>query len=89
MLQNKRDTQGLMGLVSKNKRWDIAVLVLCPFVATYYLLPHPLHGIPRDRIGYSEICKGIRRKMKEDIRKHDEKQIIKAIDNSKSLKQAR
>ena len=27
--------------------------------------------------------------MKEDIRKHDEKQIIEAIENSKSLKQAR
>ena len=27
--------------------------------------------------------------MKEDIRKHDEKQIIEAIENSKTLKQAR
>ena len=27
--------------------------------------------------------------MKENIRKHDEKQIIEAIENSKSLKQAR
>ena len=34
-------------------------------------------------IAYSEICKAIRRKMKEDIRKHDEKQIIEAIENSK------
>ena len=47
------------------------------------------NGTPTDNIEYSEICKAIRRKMKEDIRKHDEKQIIKAIDYSKSLKQAR
>ena len=47
------------------------------------------NGTPTDNIEYSEICKAIRRKMKEDIRKHDEKQIIEAIENSKSLKQAR
>ena len=47
------------------------------------------NGTPTDNIEYSEICKAIRRKMKEDIRKHDEKQIIEAIGNSKSLKQAR
>ena len=47
------------------------------------------NGTPTDNIEYSEIFKTIRRKMKEDIRKHDEKQIIKAIENSKSLKQAR
>ena len=47
------------------------------------------NGTPTDSIEYSEICKAIRRKMKEDIRKHDEKQIIEAIENSKSLKQAR
>ena len=47
------------------------------------------NGTPTDNIEYSEICKAIRRKMKEDIRKHDEKHIIKAIENSKSLKQAR
>ena len=37
------------------------------------------NGTPTDNIEYSEICKAIRRKMKEDIRKHDEKQIIEAI----------
>ena len=31
------------------------------------------NGTPTDNIEYSEICKAIRRKMKEDIRKHDEK----------------
>ena len=47
------------------------------------------NGTPTDNIEYSEICKAIRRKMKEDIPKHDEKQIIQGIENSKSLKQAR
>ena len=47
------------------------------------------NGTPTDNIEYSEICKAIRRKMKEDIHKHDEKQIIEAIENSESLKQAR
>ena len=47
------------------------------------------NGTPTDNIEYSEICNVIRRKMKENIRKHDEKQIIEAIENSKSLKQAR
>ena len=37
----------------------------------------------------AEGSKAIRKKMKEDIRKQDEKQIIEAIENSKSLKQAR
>ena len=47
------------------------------------------NGIPTENIEYFEICKAIRRKMKEDIHKHDEKQIIEAIVNIKSLKQAR
>ena len=48
------------------------------------------NGTSTDNIEYSEICKAIRRKMKEDIRKHDEKQIIKPYrEHSKSLKQAR
>ena len=47
------------------------------------------NGTLSDNIEYSEICKAFRRKMKEDIRKHDEKQITEAIENSKSLKQAR
>ena len=45
---------------------------------------------PVDNIEYSEICKAIRRKMKEDIGKPREKQIIEAIENSKVWnKQAR
>ena len=47
------------------------------------------NGTSTENIEYSEICKAIRRKMKEDIRRHDEKQIIEAIKNSKSLKQAK
>ena len=47
------------------------------------------NGTPTDNIEYSEICKAIRRKMKEDIRKHEEKQIIEVIENRKSLTQAR
>ena len=46
------------------------------------------NGTPTDNIEYSEICKVIRRKRKEDIRKQDEKQIVAAIENRKSLKQA-
>ena len=44
------------------------------------------NGTPMDNIEYSEICKAIKQKMKENIRKYDEKQIIEAIENSKSLK---
>ena len=47
------------------------------------------NGTPMDNIEYSEICKTVRQKMKEDIRKHDKKQLIKAIENNTSLKQAR
>ena len=47
------------------------------------------NGTPTDNIEYSDICTAIRRKIKEDICKHNEKLIIKAIENSKSLKQAR
>ena len=47
------------------------------------------NGTPTDNIEYSEICKAIQPKMKEDIRKHDKKQIIEAIENSKSLKQSK
>ena len=47
------------------------------------------NGTPTDNIEYSDICKAIRQKMREDIRKHDDKQIIEAIEHSKSLKQAR
>ena len=41
------------------------------------------NGTPTDNIEYSENCNAIRRKIKEDIRKHDEKQIIEVIENSK------
>ena len=47
------------------------------------------NGTPTDNIEYSEICKAIRRKIKDDIRKSDETQIIAVIENNKSLKQAR
>ena len=47
------------------------------------------NGTPTDSIDYSEIYKAIRREMKEDIRKHDEKYIIEAIESRKSLKQGR
>ena len=47
------------------------------------------NGTPSHNIEYSEVCKAIRRKMNEDIRKYDEKQIFEAMENSKSLKEAR
>ena len=47
------------------------------------------NGTPTENIEYSELCKAIRRKMKEDILKHDKKQIIEAIEKSKTLKQGR
>ena len=46
------------------------------------------NGALTDNIEYSEICKAIRQKVKEDVHKH-KKHIIEAIENSKSLKQAR
>ena len=48
-----------------------------------------MNGTPTDNIEYSDICKAIRPKMKEDIRKQDKKHIIEAIENNKSLKKAR
>ena len=47
------------------------------------------NSTPTDNIEYSEICEAVRQEMNEDICKHDEKQIIGAIENSESLKQAR
>ena len=47
------------------------------------------NDIPTHIIEYSEICKAIQRKMNEDIRKHDEKQITQAIENSKIMKLVR
>lgn len=43
-------------------------------------------GIPAQRIEYSEICKLIRRKMKEDICNYNVKEIEEAIDKNTSLK---
>ena len=39
------------------------------------------NGTPADSIEYIEICKANRRKIKEDIRIHDKKQIIEFIEN--------
>ena len=44
------------------------------------------NGTPPDNIEYFETCKAIWQKMKEESCNHEEKQIIEAIDNSKSLK---
>ena len=35
--------------------------------------------VPTDNVEYPQICKVIRQKKKEDIRKYDETQIIEAI----------
>ena len=47
------------------------------------------NSIPTDNIEFFRNCKAIQQKMKEDIHKYDEKQIIKSIESSKSLKHAR
>ena len=47
------------------------------------------NGIPTDNIGYSEICKAIRQKIKEDIYQNNKKWTVETIENSKSFKQAR
>ena len=52
-------------------------------------IPHHIKWGKAYNIGYSEICKVTLQKLKEGIHKHDEKQIIEVIENSKSLKQAR
>ena len=41
---------------------------------------------PRDHIEYVEICKTIKKKAKEDIRKHNLDEIRETIEASKSLK---
>ena len=45
--------------------------------------------IPRDHIEYEEICKTIKKKAKEDIRKHNLDEIRETIEASKSLKKVR
>ena len=47
------------------------------------------NSTPMENIKNVEICQAIRRNMTEETRKHDEKQISKASEKSKSLKQAR
>ena len=44
---------------------------------------------PRDQIEYVEICKTIKKKAKEDIRKHNLDEIRETIEASKSLKKVR
>ena len=44
---------------------------------------------PRDHIKYVEICKTIKKKAKEDIRKHNLDEIRETIEASKSLKKVR
>ena len=43
------------------------------------------NGTPMDNIEYSEICKTILQKTKEDIHKYDKKQTIKEIENRKKI----
>ena len=45
--------------------------------------------IPRDHIQYVEICKSIKKKAREDIRKHTLDEIRETIEASKSLKKIR
>ena len=44
---------------------------------------------PRDHIEYVEICKSIKKKAREDIRKHNLHEIRATIEASKSLKKVR
>ena len=43
-------------------------------------------GIDIQHIEYTETCKTIRHRMKEEIRSYDEEQQLKALENSKGLK---
>ena len=43
-------------------------------------------GIDIQHIEYTETCKAIRHRMKEEIRSYDEEQQLKALENSKGLK---
>ena len=47
------------------------------------------NNTPRDHIEYVEICKTIKKKAREDIRKHDLDEIRETIEASKSLKKVR
>jgi len=46
-------------------------------------------GTPRNDIEYAELCKSIRREIKEDVRKFNEKVIQEAIENNKSMKKTK
>ena len=47
------------------------------------------NNTPRDHIEYVEICKNIKKKAREDIRKHNLDEIRETIEASKSLKKVR
>ena len=47
------------------------------------------NNTPRDHIEYVEICKTIKKKAREDIRKHNLDEIRETIEASKSLKKVR
>ena len=47
------------------------------------------NNTPRDHIEYVEICKTIKKKVREDIRKHNLDEIRETIEASKSLKKVR
>ena len=47
------------------------------------------NNTPRDHIDHVEICKTVKRKAREDIRKHNLDEIRETIEASKSLKKAR
>ena len=47
------------------------------------------NNTPRDYIEYVEICKTIKKKAREDIRKHNLDEIRETIEASKSLKKVR
>ena len=47
------------------------------------------NNTPRDHIEYVEICKTIKKKMREDIRKHNLDEIREIIEASKCLKKVR
>ena len=47
------------------------------------------NNTPRDHIEYVKICKTIKKKAREDIRKHNLDEIRETIEASKSLKKVR
>ena len=47
------------------------------------------HNTPRDHIEYVEVCKTIKKKAREDTRKHNLDEVRETIEASKSLKKVR